>query len=78
MISLLAGSFVAIVVLILYLIKWNRTLEQEVKIKSQELFEAERIRKILDESSEGIKRYLNQVKEAIKQEKIRRGRSNDI
>lgn len=69
MISLLGGSFAAIAVLTFYLFKWNRTLEKQVRIKSQELFEAERIQKMLEESSEGIKHYLDQVKEAIKREK---------
>lgn len=69
MISLLGGSFAAIAVLTFYLFKWNRTLEKQVRIKSQELFEAQRIQKMLEESSEGIKHYLDQVKEAIKREK---------
>ena len=78
MISLLAGSFGAIGALTLYLINWNRTLEKQVRIKSQELFEAERIQKLLEESSEGIRQYVQKVKEELKREKRRYWRTNDV
>lgn len=69
MISLLGGSLAAIAVLIIYLIKWNKTLQKQVRIKSQELLEAEILQRQLEESVEGVKHYLDEVKKEIKQRK---------
>jgi hypothetical protein len=69
MLTLLGGSLAAIAVLTIYLIKWNSTLQKQVRIKSQELLEAERIRRQLEESVEGIKHYLDEVKKELKQRK---------
>ena len=69
MISLLGGSLAAIAVLIIYLIKWNKTLQKQVRIKTQELLEAEILQRQLEESVEGVKHYLDEVKKEIKQRK---------
>jgi hypothetical protein len=69
MITLLGGSLAAIAILTVYLIKWNSTLQKQVRIKSQELLEAERIRRNLEESVEGIKHYLEEVKKELYEKK---------
>ena len=69
MISLLGGSLAAIAVLTIYLIKWNKTLQKQVRIKTQELLEAEILQRQLEESVEGVKHYLDEVKKEIKQRK---------
>ncbi|MGA7141304.1 MAG: hypothetical protein WBX29_04775, partial [Nitrososphaeraceae archaeon] len=69
MTSLLGGSLAAIAVLTIYLIKWNKTLQKQVRIKTQELLEAEIIQRQLEESVEGVKHYLDEVKKEIKQRK---------
>ena len=69
MTSLLGGSLPAIAVLTIYLIKWNKTLQKQVRIKTQELLEAEIIQRQLEESVEGVKHYLDEVKKEIKREK---------
>ncbi|HJR47315.1 MAG TPA: cache domain-containing protein [Nitrososphaeraceae archaeon] len=73
MLTLFTSTFVAIVVLIILLAKWNNTLIKEVEKKTRELFEAEKRRKEIEESLESMKEYLNDVlKEAKTAMGIRR------
>ena len=73
MLTLFTSTFVAIVVLIILLAKWNNTLIKEVEKKTRELFEAEKRRKEIEESLESMKEYLNDVlKEAKTAMSIRR------
>lgn len=76
MITLFTSTFVAVVVLIILLAKWNNTLIKEVEKKTKELFEAEKRRKEIEESLESMKEYVNDVlKEAKTAMDIRRLRS---
>lgn len=73
MLTLFTSTFVAVVVLIILLAKWNNTLIKEVEKKTRELFEAEKRRKEIEESLESMKEYLNDVlKEAKTAMGIRR------
>jgi hypothetical protein len=42
MFSLLVGTIAAITVFVIFLVKWNSTLENEAKKKGQQLYESER------------------------------------
>jgi hypothetical protein len=59
--SLLAVASAAIGVLIVFLIKWNSTLNKEVKRKTEELMESERRSRDIEQSYETMKAYLDQV-----------------
>jgi Cache domain len=73
MATLFTSTFVAVVVLIILLAKWNNTLIKEVEKKTRELFEAEKRRKEIEESLESMKEYVNDVlKEAKTAMDIRR------
>ena len=61
MLTLFTSTFVAVVVLIILLAKWNNTLIKEVEKKTRELFVAEKRRKELEESFEYMKEYVNVV-----------------
>jgi hypothetical protein len=61
MFSLLAGTMAAIVVLIVFLIRWSKILNKEVRIRTRELFESERRKRELEESYETMKRYLDEA-----------------
>lgn len=61
MFSLLAGTMAAIAVLIVFLIRWNKILNKEVFLRTQELFESERRKRELEESYETMKRYLDEA-----------------
>ncbi len=61
MLTLFTSTFVAVVVLIILLAKWNNTLIKEVEKKTRELFEAEKRRKEIEESLESMKEYLNDI-----------------
>ena len=61
MLTLFTSTFVAVVVLIILLAKWNNTLIKEVEKKTRELFVAEKRRKELEESFEYMKEYVNIV-----------------
>jgi hypothetical protein len=56
MFSLLAGTMAAIAVLVVFLIRWNKILNKEVFLRTQELFESERRKRELEESYETMKR----------------------
>jgi hypothetical protein len=73
MLTLFTSTFVAVVVLIILLAKWNNTLIKEVEKKTRELFVAEKRRKEIEESLEYMKEYVNVVlKEAKTAMGIRR------
>ena len=73
MITLFTSTFVAVVVLIILLAKWNNTLIKEVEKKTRELVEAEIRRKEIEESLESMKQYIYDVlKEAKTAMGIRR------
>ena len=73
MLTLFTSTFVAVVVLIILLAKWNNTLIKEVEKKTRELFEAEKRRKDIEESLESMKEYVNDLlKEAKTAMGIRR------
>jgi hypothetical protein len=59
--SLLVVASAAIGVLIAFLIKWNSTLNKEVKRKTEELMESERRFKDLEQSYESMKPYIDEV-----------------
>ena len=61
MLTLFTSTFVAVVVLIILLVKWNNTLIKEVEKKTRELFVAEKRRKEIEESLEYMKEYVNVV-----------------
>lgn len=61
MLTLFTSTFVAVVVLIILLAKWNNTLIKEVEKKTRELFVAEKRRKEIEESLEYMKEYVNVV-----------------
>ena len=61
MLTLFTSTFVAVVVLIILLAKWNNTLIKEVEKKTRELFVAEKRRKEIEESLEYMKEYVNIV-----------------
>jgi hypothetical protein len=67
MFSLLAGTMAAIAVLIVFLIRWSKLLNREVRLRTRELFESERRKRELEESYETMKRYLD---EALKEVSI--------
>jgi hypothetical protein len=67
MFSLLAGTMAAIAVLIVFLIRWSKLLNIEVRLRTRELFESERRKRELEESYETMKRYLD---EALKEVSI--------
>jgi hypothetical protein len=68
MFSLLTGSIAAVVALLVFLMKWNTTLQEQVRIKTIELQEKQRKERELEESYEGIKQYLDEVLDEIKSE----------
>ena len=73
MLTLFTSTFVAVVVLIILLAKWNNTLIKEVEKKTRELFVAEKRRVEIEESLEYMKEYVNAVlKEAKTAMGIRR------
>jgi sensor domain CHASE-containing protein len=65
MLSLIGGTSVAILVLIILLIKWNSTLNVEVHRKAKELVESERRARELEESNENMKIYLEEVMKEV-------------
>jgi hypothetical protein len=65
MYSLLGGTMASIAVLIVFLIKWNNTLNEEVKRRTKELFESERRTKELEGEYDDMKQYLNVVLEEL-------------
>jgi hypothetical protein len=66
MFSLLTGSIAAVVALLVFLMRWNTTLREQVRIKTIELREKQQKERELEESYEGIKRYLDEVLDEIK------------
>ena len=66
MLSLIGGTSVAILVLIILLVKWNSTLNIEVQRKSEELLESERKARDLENSNEAMKIYLEEVLDEVK------------
>jgi len=67
--SLLAVASAAIGVLIVFLIKWNSTLNKEVKRKTEELMESERRSRDIEQSYETMKAYLDEVLKEVKKSK---------
>ena len=63
--SLLAVASAAIGVLIVFLIKWNSSLNKEVKRKTEELMESERRSNDLEQSYETMKAYLDEVLQEV-------------
>ncbi len=61
MFSLLVGTIAAITVFVVFLVKWNKTLENEAKKKAQQLYESERKARELESSHDAMKQYLDQV-----------------
>jgi hypothetical protein len=66
MFSLLTGSIAAVVALLVFLMRWNTTLREQVRMKTIELREKQQKERELEESYEGIKRYLDEVLDEIK------------
>jgi cache domain-containing protein len=64
--SLIGGTSVAILVLIILLLKWNSTLNIEVQRKTKELIESERRARELENSNEAMKEYLEEALEEVK------------
>lgn len=69
MLSLLLGTVSAVVVLTVFLLKWNRTLEKEAKARMLELYESERKSRELEQSYDTMKRYLDQVIKEVQKSK---------
>jgi HK/GC/Chemotaxis protein-like, sensor domain len=69
MLSLLLGTISAVVVLTVFLLKWNRTLEKEAKARTLELYESERKSRELEQSYDAMKRYLDQVMKEVRKSK---------
>jgi hypothetical protein len=61
MFSLLVGTIAAITVFVIFLVKWNSTLENEAKKKAQQLYESERKARELENSYDAVKQYLDEV-----------------
>jgi Cache domain len=72
MFSLLTGSIAAVVALLVFLMRWNTTLREQVRIKTIELQEEQQKQRQLEESYEGMKRYLDEVLHEIKSRPIQR------
>ena len=72
MFSLLTGSIAAVVALLVFLMRWNTTLREQVRIKTIELQEEQQKQRQLEESYEGMKRYLDEVLHEIKSGAIQR------
>jgi hypothetical protein len=68
---LLLGSSSAVVVLVIFLLKWNSTLNREVNEKTSRLIESERQARELETSYEEMKRYLHEVMREVRKEKTR-------
>jgi hypothetical protein len=73
MYSLLGGTMASIAVLIVFLIKWNNTLNEEVKRRTKELFESERRTKELEGEYDDMKQYLNVVLQELHERRSNRG-----
>ena len=65
MFSLLVGTIAAITVFVIFLVKWNSTLENEAKKKAQQLYESERKARELENSYDAVKQYLDEVLEEL-------------
>lgn len=65
MFSLLVGTIAAITVFVIFLVKWNSTLENEAKKKAQQLYESERKARELENSYDAVKQYLDEVLEKL-------------
>lgn len=61
MFSLLVGTIAAITVFVIFLVKWNSTLENEAKKKAQQLYESEQKARELENSYDAVKQYLDEV-----------------
>jgi hypothetical protein len=72
MFSLLAGTLAAIAVLIVFLIRWSKILNKEVRLRTHELFESERKKRELEESYETMKHYLDEALKEVSVWKKRR------
>jgi hypothetical protein len=72
MFSLLAGTMAAIAVLIVFLIRWSKILNKEVRMRTRELFESERRKRELEESYETMKRYSDEALKEVSVWKKRR------
>ena len=72
MFSLLTGSIAAVVALLVFLMRWNTTLREQVRIKTIELQEEQQKQRQLEESYEGTKRYLDEVLHELKSRGIQR------
>jgi hypothetical protein len=72
MFSLLAGTMAAIAVLIVFLIRWSKILNKEVRMRTRELFESERRKRELEESYETKKCYLDEALKEVSVWKKRR------
>jgi hypothetical protein len=72
MFSLLAGTMAAIAVLIVFLIRWSKILNKEVRMRTRELFESERRKRELEESYETTKRYSDEALKEVSVWKKRR------
>lgn len=66
MLSLILGTISAVVVLTVFLMKWNRALEKEARARTLELYESERKSKELEHSFDSMKRYLEQVMKEVR------------
>jgi geranylgeranyl pyrophosphate synthase len=55
----------AITVFVIFLVKWNSTLENEAKKKAQQLYESERKARELENSYDAVKQYLDEVLEEL-------------
>jgi hypothetical protein len=72
MFSLLAGTMAAIAVLIVFLIRWSKILNKEVRMRTREWFESERRKRELEESYETMKRYSDEALKEVSVWKKRR------